>query len=143
MKAGIGIVALGLLMTIGASSCDKDDQTTNFARPMKADMTRGTWGIGTFEQNGLEIGDHYKTYVFTFNSDGKVQADAGGRITEGHWSQGMTADHESMLIDFGDVPDLNLLNNTDWKIISQNFKTMHLSGERGDDGSSELEFRMK
>jgi hypothetical protein len=82
----IAVLALIVVFNV-ASMCSEDDNSNTTADPTPVinTVTSGTWRITLYQDNGVNETTNYSNYIFTFNSNGVLQA-ANSTSYYGTWS---------------------------------------------------------
>jgi hypothetical protein len=142
----IAVLALIVVFNV-ASMCSEDDNsnTTTDPTPVINTVTSGTWRITLYQDNGVNETTNYSNYIFTFNSNGVLQA-ANSTSYYGTWS--VTASNS-----IDDNPDNDLDFNIafvapapnsftddltdDWEIISYTANRIQLIDVSGGNGGTD------
>jgi hypothetical protein len=142
----ISILTLIVVFNV-ASMCSDDDNSNSAADPSPVinTVTSGTWRITLYQDNGVNETNNYSNYIFTFNSNGVLQA-ANSTSYYGTWS--VTASNS-----IDDNPDNDLDFNIafvapapnsftddltdDWEIISYTANRIQLIDVSGGNGGTD------
>jgi hypothetical protein len=139
MKNRIIILGITLLTAAGFSSCEKEDPApVYYNAPASSQISNGRWMVASFEVNGVEHYDFYKPYVFHFKERGIVVANGAGKEITGSWSMKPFDGQQAMQLEFGSQEPFNMLNSSNWKIVSISPTKIEMTGTRGDDGTQSL-----
>lgn len=123
-----------------AISCDDDDdsRTSKESKAVKEAVDDGTWQVTYFFDDTDETSD-FDAYVFTFTSDGSVQAVSANDIIDGTWSTRASGDNGvKLVIDFdGDAEPFDELSD-DWNVTDYSETEIELRDVSG--GSGEVDY---
>ena len=137
------IVAL-LAVTIGTTSCTKDDSLTDsqILEEIQSNVKTGTWMITKFIDSGTDETIHFQGYNFTFGSNGVLTASNGASSYDGTWSitDSNSSDDSPDDLDFNIF--FNLTNdfedlNDDWDIIARSPTKIELRDVSGGNGGTD------
>lgn len=131
MKMSSYLLAFGLFILIGFTSCKKDDSTT----PSTSGMIQGTWKVTSYIDSGNNETNHYTGYSFEFKSGGVVTATKSGSTISGTWSTGSDDSQSKLYLTFSAAP-FNELND-DWHIVQQTTTTLQLEDVSGGNGGTD------
>ncbi len=136
MKNSILNSAFILLLLIGASSCQKSNNT-NSPAIFKSAIQKGNWKVTLYNKNGKEETAYFSEYNFHFASDGKAIATTSGIDLSGSWSCGTEDNLLKLYLNFGGSNPLQVINN-DWHVVLQNATTIKLDDISGGNGATEI-----
>lgn len=74
-----------VLPVITLLSCKKsiDNQKENYVLGV---MTKGVWFLENYVEDGVDVTDQFKDYVFQFHESGKLDATKNTVVQSGYWS---------------------------------------------------------
>ncbi|MBC7695658.1 MAG: hypothetical protein H7141_09455 [Burkholderiales bacterium] len=141
-------LALILIATVAFFCCKKADPIA--ARPQtnagsttpnnNPTLTRGDWMVGLFQENGVDKTNHFRGYLFKFNSNGAINVSKDSTSVNGNWSTGQDDAQNKFIINFSSVPLSEL--NDDWHIMGETFNDLKLERPSANDSSADyLTFR--
>lgn len=130
---------LTFLLILGAYSCSKDKK---MQRQIEKDVTKGTWKITFFEEDGNNETNHFSGYNFTFKDDGTLNANNGSNNYNGTWSLSNSSSNDDSQSDLDFNINFNLSNdfedlNDDWEIISNSSSKIELKDVSGGNGGTD------
>ena len=133
----LGKILFGALIVIaGFASCEKSDfkpeGPVSKMEESSPIVEVATWRIASFQWHNKENNDHFKDYVFRFNTDKSITAIHHSTEAYGKWDKR----GNFMKIQFMTHP-LTELNNS-WTIVSHTRNSLVLKGLNYYDHSSEL-----
>lgn len=131
MKMSSYLLAFGLFILIGFTSCKKDDSTT----PSTSGMIQGTWKVTSYIDSGNNETNHYTGYSFEFKSGGVVTATKSGSTISGTWSTGSDDSQSKLYLTFSTAPFIEL--NDDWHILQQTSAIIKLEDVSGGNGGTD------
>ena len=147
MKTGyyrITIIAL-LVGLISFTSCTKDNVNPSGTTQdsIISVVQTGTWRISKFIDSGTDETNHFTGYIFTFNSNGIINANNGMNNYDGVWSITDSNSNDDSQDDLEFNINFNLTNdfedlNDDWDFISQNATKIELIDVSG--GNGEIDY---
>lgn len=132
--------ALLLIASVAFLSCKKQDplppiqpvSNTSSTSTNNPYFTQGQWIVELFQENATVETSNFRGYLFTFNSDGTVQAKKDNSTVAGTWSTVKGGAHMKFEISFTSDPLIKL--NEDWEVKSEtntSLKLEHVSGGNG------------
>ena len=125
------LLAFGLFILVGFSSCKKDDSTT----PSTSGMIQGLWKVTSYIDSGNNETNHYTGYSFEFKSGGVVTATKSGSTISGTWSTGSDDSQSKLYLTFSTAPFIEL--NDDWHIMQQTSAIIKLEDVSGGNGGTD------
>jgi hypothetical protein len=139
MRAKLSWLVIGLLC-LSAAACDDDDDSRTSAKSEEVEeaVGDGTWQVTYFFDDTDETSD-FNEYVFTFTSDGSVQAVSANDIIDGTWSTRASGDSGAkLIIDFeGDTDPFDEISE-DWNVTEYSETELVLRDVSG--GSGEVDY---
>ncbi|NHF58183.1 hypothetical protein FK220_002440 [Flavobacteriaceae bacterium TP-CH-4] len=135
-----------VLVFKSCTSDDNDTDTINAAdmEAVKTAVTAGEWMITYYFDSDKDETSDYTGFIFTFGSDGVLQASDGTMALTGAWSvtSSDSSDDDSIEddIDFNIVfasPELFEELSDDWDIVSYSNTKIELIDISGGDGSTD------
>lgn len=118
------ILVMGLALSF--TSCSSDENNPDKAAikaEIQSNVTSDTWRITNFIDSGVDETHHFAGYVFTFNSNGTLNANNGTNDYNGTWSITDSSSDDDSQDDLDFNINFNLTNdfedlNDDWHFVS-------------------------
>lgn len=137
------ILVMGLALSF--TSCSSDENNPDNAAikaEIQSDVTSGTWRITSYIDSGVDETNHFAGYVFTFNSNGTLNANNGTNDYNGTWSITDSSSDDDSQDDLDFNINFNLTNdfedlNDDWDFVSHSSTKIVLIDISG--GSGEID----
>jgi hypothetical protein len=120
-----------LLLLLILTSCQKENN-------IEKTITKGTWTISNYVDNGNDETYHFNGYKFNFNDNGGLIATLNSNQVAGNWSKNDDDSSTKLNILFSQTP-LDELND-DWNIITISESTIELQDISGDGEIDYLKF---
>ena len=143
-KLNFGLMVISCLILM--SACSQDDSST--PNMSSADQTAsiaqsGTWGITYFYDTDKDETANFNGYVFTFNSNGTLNASRSNNQVNGAWSVSNSSSssnsngHFNIAFQVSKDSDFDDLND-DWDIISVSDNKIELTDVSGGNGGTDF-----
>jgi hypothetical protein len=132
------ILILGFPLFIAA--CSKSSDAPGSNDTLTTILTQGTWTVHLYLNDGKDETTDFTGYVFTFNSNGSLQAEKSGNNTSGTWSESTDYYNKTKLILTwvgGGIPVELLEIQEDWMLKAKSSTIVELTNT-GSSGTSEL-----
>jgi hypothetical protein len=122
----------------GAISCDDDDdkdRTSERSEAIENILEDGTWRVTYFFDSDMDETTDFESFIFTFNSDGSVQAVSPNDIIDGQWSTEASGD-SGVKVNLSFPDDNDLFD--DWHVVENSAIELELMHESG--GSADTDY---
>jgi len=133
------LLIVGFPLFIAACGKSNDDPGSNDT--LTTILTQGTWSVHLYLNDGKDETSDYTGYVFTFNSNGSLQAaKTGNNTTSGTWSESTDYYNKTKLTLTwvgGGIPVELLEIQEDWVLKAKSSTIVELTNT-GSSGTSEL-----
>ena len=132
------ILILGFPLFIDA--CSKSSDAPGANDTLTTILTQGTWTVHLYLNDGKDETTDFTGYVFTFNSNGSLQAAKTGNNTSGTWSESTDYYNKTKLTLAwvgGGIPIELLEIQEDWMLKAKSSTIVELTNT-GSSGTSEL-----
>ena len=135
--------SLFLALLVVACNDDDDDDIITIQDDIESNVETGTWRISKFIDSGDDETNDFAGYVFTFESNGVLNATNGVNSYDGTWSITDSNSNDDSQDDLDFNINFNLMNefedlNDDWDIISQSSTKIELIDVSGGNGGTDL-----
>jgi hypothetical protein len=135
--------SLFLVLSLAACNDDDDDEIKTILDNIESNVESGTWRISKFIDSGDDETNDFAGYVFTFESNGVLNATNGANSYDGTWSITDSNSNDDSQDDLDFNINFNLMNefedlNDDWDIISQSSTKIELIDVSGGNGGTDF-----
>jgi hypothetical protein len=135
--------SLFLALSLTACNGDDDDEIITIQDNIESNVESGTWRISKFIDSGDDETNDFAGYVFTFESNGVLNATNGVNSYDGTWSITDSNSNDDSEDDLDFNINFNLMNefedlNDDWDIISQSSTKIELIDVSGGNGGTDF-----
>lgn len=131
MKKIISIIAL-LIFILSLSSCTKSNSSTSIDTNISGIITKGSWIITLYNDNGTDKIYLFSGYTFTFSS-GIVTANKNGTNVTGYYTTKYDDSKNKLILDFNTTIPFDELND-DWHILEVTTSKIRLQDVSGGNG---------
>ncbi len=134
-----GKLILLLTFPLFIATCGKSYDDPATSSTLTSIITQGTWTVHLYLNDGKDETSNYTGYVFTFNSNGSLQAAKGGNNTGGTWSEVADSGKTKLILVWvgGGIPVELLEIEEDWVLKAKSNTLVELTNT-GSSGTSEL-----
>ena len=102
-------------------------------------LTKGSWQLVTFVDNGVNLMDSYKDVTFSFGKNGEVLTTSENGVS-GDWYVGSDRKPAVIYISFPDLDSMNVISD-DWAVVSLTKKECTLKRNLGKtDGEEKIDY---